>query len=336
MVRLVLRRLAWLLPTLLGVTLATFALIDVAPYDRAEIASAPVGDPGAADAAARRDALARLRLKYDLVDESGAPRPLLERYGRWLGRAVRLDFAGPGEDPELLRRRFAAALPPTLLLSFLALLVALASAIPLGGWLGLHAGGRVDTAASVVLTALHGVPRFLVATLLVLFVAGGLGPAWFPTGGLSSVAANDASTWTRFADFAHHLVLPVVTLALGPFVVLVRFLRDGVAAARGSDFVLQLRALGMSETFVRRAAVRNGAVGVVTVLGAAIPGLVAGSVVVETVFAVPGLGRMLFLAILERDHPTVLALTVIGAVATSVGFLVADLLQAALDPRVAR
>lgn len=324
----VVKRLLWMPPMLLGITLATFVLLDLAPGDRAAMRLSPGADAASAlDAQAHVAAVERLRIAYGQIDaETRQKLSLAERYGRWLRRALAFDFAGLGEDPAAFRTRVGQALPITLLLNALALLLALAGGIALGARERLGGDWLMLLGASV--------PQFLWATALVLLLGGGLWPALLPTGGLYS---EGSATWpaaARFADMLLHLVLPVLALALGPFVVIARFVRQGVEKASRADFAVMLRGLGLPEREIRRRVLRHGLSPLVTLLGTMLPGLITGSVVVEHVFSLRGLGWLSMQAIQGRDLPMVMALTTIGAVATLIGLLVSDLLQRAVDPRV--
>jgi peptide/nickel transport system permease protein len=332
--RYLLARLLWMVPALLGITIVTFALMDLAPADRAAMAMRDIEQAGS-DALAREQALQRLRVSWGLADpQSGEPYTLVERYTTWLSRACRLDFVGPGEDAAAFRSRILEALPVTVLVNLLAVLVALGIALPLGSWLGMRIGGIADRAASLVLFAAFGLPEFLLATLLLLVFGGGFFGEILPSGGLR---APNASAWPPLAqalDLARHLALPVATLAVGPCVVAVRFLRESVARAAASDFVLSMRALGLPERQVRRCALRNGLSPLVTHLGTMLPALVSGSVVVESVFSLPGLGRLAWEAMQAREYAMVMALTLLVSVVTLASLLLSDALQRAVDPRV--
>jgi peptide/nickel transport system permease protein len=328
-----LKRLLWAIPALLGISLVTFLLVDLAPADRALLALE--GSESAATAEARAEALHHLRVRFGLVDPvTGEELPFAVRYLRWLGHAVRLDFAGASEDPAHFARRIETALPVTLLLSFLAVAAAVGVALPLGTWLGLRKDAPLARAVDAGLLALWGVPQILLGTLLVLFVGGGLGRSLLPVGGLRSPGAEAWPLPAQAVDLLAHLVLPVATLALGPTVWLTRQLRESVARAAQHDFVAALRGLGMAEAVVRRRIVRNGLAPLATAAGTLLPMLVSGSVIVERIFAVPGLGDLSCRAVLAREVPMVMAMTMLVSVATLLGMVVSDLAHRALDPRV--
>lgn len=327
-----LARLCWMPITLLGIALVTFLLLDLVPLDRA---AAELRADGQVTSQERKAALHRLRVRYGLVDaKTGRERPVLQRFAAWLTRAVRLDLAPPGESPERFRARLLQALAISALLGWLALLTALGLGVPVGAWLGARAGSGADRGVSGLLLALSAVPEFLVATLLVLFVGGGLGPAWLPAIGLRAPSADSLGTVQRALDFAAHLVLPVTALAIVPTAVVARFLRESTARALRSEFIHALRGFGAAERTIRRAALRNALSPLWTLLGVLIPSLMTGAVVVEHVFAIPGFGRLTLDAVLRRDVATTMAATLIVATAVLVGLIVSDLLHRAADPRV--
>lgn len=319
-------------PTLLGITLVTFLLMDLAPSDRAAM-QMPLGATN--NPQVRVDSLRRLREHYGMIDpETAEPYSVWYRYGRWLTNAVQLRLAGPGESAQDFRSRVTAALPVTVLINVLALGLALAVAIPLGARLGMSTGTGADRLISGTLFVAYGVPEFLFATLLVLVFGGVWLFDWFPVAHLRSDGSDQWPPWRQLLDLAYHLVLPVATLAIGPGVVITRFLRNSVARVAASDFVTNMRAWGLPESVIRKRAVRNGLSPVVTLIGTLLPLLVSGSVVVEQVFSLPGMGKLAFGAVMARDQGMVMALTLLVSVVTLFGLLLSDLLQRTVDPRV--
>jgi peptide/nickel transport system permease protein len=332
MLRDALLRLCWMPFTLLGIALSTFLLFDLVPLDRAAL---EVRDGTAVHSEARAEALRALRARYGQVDPAtGAPRPVLERFGAWLDRASRLDLAPPGEDPARFRARFGQALAVSALLGLLALGLALAVGIPLGAWLGARAGRRPDRWLSAPLLTLSALPEFLVATLLLLFAGGGLGPALLPAVGLRSPGLGAAGLGAGLLDLAAHLALPVLTLAVVPTATIARFLRESVARVAAADFVHALRGLGVDEGRIRRRVLRNALSPLWTLLGLMLPSLLIGTVVVEQVFSIQGFGRLTLEAVLRRDVATTLAATLVAATLVLLGLLGSDLAQRAADPRV--
>jgi ABC-type dipeptide/oligopeptide/nickel transport system permease component len=328
-------RLLWLMLTLLGVTFVTFVVLDRSPIDRAEIEATVASESGSyADAKRRDEAVQRLRIRYGLIDaETLEPYPLWRRYAAWLGNAATLQLAGPGEDNRALWRRLGEAVPVTMLLGGLSMLLAVGVGLPLGVWLGRRAGRRRERFWSVAMLMLAGVPEFLMATLLLLAFSV-LWVQWFPISGLRS---NGSEQWTFFwqlLDFVHHLTLPVLVMTIGPLVMVTRFVRDAVARASVAPFMTSLRALGVDRRVVGRRLLRHGATPVATLAGGLLPMLVGGSIVVENLFALDGLGHLAFAAVVGLDQAMVMALVLLTSVVTLLALLLSDVLHRLVDARV--
>jgi peptide/nickel transport system permease protein len=326
-------RLVWSLLMMLAITFLTFVVVDSAPIDRAELEVERVAAERGLDATERDELLLKLRIRYGLVDaESRVSVPLLQRYGDWLRNAAMLRLGGVGDDHAALWLRLRQALPVTLWIGGLALALAMAGGIVLGAWAGLRPGSRRDRVLSNALLVLAGVPEFLLATLLVLVFCVAL--PWLPVSGLHSPGAERWGTGPQLLDLARHLLLPVLVTAVGPLMCVARFVRDAVARADRAAFAVNLRALGMDPGEVRGRLLRHGCVPVATLTGDLLPMLVGGSVVVENVFALDGLGHLAFQAVMGKELPLVMALLVLGAAVTLVGLVLSDLLHRWLDPRV--
>jgi peptide/nickel transport system permease protein len=307
--RFVLRRTAAAVPTLFGILLAVFLLLHLAP-----------GDPGPGGAArVSREGVHALRRIY------GLDRPLPAQFAEWLGRAARLDLGESFQDHRPVSARIREALPFTLELNGLALLLTLGLAVPLGVAQARRAGSAFDRVSSAALFALYSTPSFWAAMLLVTIFSVKL--RWLPLFG----AGRGEGAGGALA----HIVLPVVCLTYGSLAFFARLVRAGVLEERSRDYVLAARARGLSDTrALWTHAVRNALVPLVTLLGLIVPGLLSGSIIVERIFGWPGLGRLYFDAVLGRDYPVVLGLTLWTAVATLAATLAADLLAAAVDPRM--
>lgn len=328
-------RLCWLVLMLLGITFVTFVVLDLAPVDRAALQIARASQTETMpDAQSRDAAILRLRIRYGMVDAATLqPAPVLERYFAWLGRAVTGRLAGPNEDHGALWRRLGEALPVTLLLGFLSLLAAFLVGLPLGVQMGMHPGGRCDRLVSPILFAVVGVPEFLLATLLLLAFSG-VFLQWLPATGLRSDGSEQWPFAAQLLDFGLHLCLPVAVMSVGPLVLVTRFLRASVARTLEAPFAGNLRALGVEPAIVRRRLLANAFAPVATLAGSLLPMLVGGSIVVENLFSLDGLGHLLFTAVTRQDQAMVMALVIITSVASLLALLVSDLLHRLVDPRV--
>ena len=319
MTRYVLTRLAAAVPTLFGIVVLVFLLVHLAP-------GSPVTSLGGQSG--RRvtgQAAEEMRRLY------GLDRPLPERFGLWLSRVARFDLGESFVDHRPVSARIAEALPYTLAINGLAVLLTFALAVPIGVTAGGHAEAGFDRVSGVVLFALYSTPTFWAALMLQAVFSVKL--RWLPLFGVAADAAPAGAA--GLADHAAHLVLPVACLTYGSLAYVARLVRAGVAEAMTQDYVVAALARGASQKrSLWRHALPNALLPVITLLGLILPGLLSGSVIVERIFAWPGLGRLYFDAILSRDYPVVLGLSLLGAVATLVCTLLADLGSAAADPRV--
>lgn len=328
-----LKRILWMIPTLVGISFVTFLLMDLAPGDQAVVAVQNATGESAESIRARHERTQAIMRHLDLIDpETGEKRALIDRYLRWLSKAATLQFGGEAGDR--FGRKILDALPVTMLINVLALLLALGIAIPLGSRAGMRAGGLVDRLASFGAFVVYGMPEFLIATMLLLLFGGAFFAPILPVVGLNSDDAMTMSVGQRAVDTIMHLILPVCTLALGYGALLFRFLRGSVALAARSDFALALRGYGVPEAVVRRRVLRNGLSPIVTILGTMLPVLVGGTVVVESIFSLPGIGELTIQAVKQRDMALVMALTMMVSSATLVSFVISDVAQRLVDPRV--
>ena len=319
MISYIARRLLLAVPTLFGIVVLVFLLLHLAPGSPV---SALGGESGRRFS---QKAAEEMRSAY------GLDRPLPERFARWVGRVARFDLGESFVDHRPVSERIREALPYTLSLNGLALLLTLSIAVPLGVAAAGRPEGVLDRTSGVALFALYSMPTFWAALLLQALFSVRL--QWLPLYGVASDAAPPGLA--GFADRLTHLVLPVVCLTYGSLAFYARMVRASVAEARAADYVLAARARGLSRSAALwKHAFRNALLPLLTLLGLVLPGLLSGSVIIEKIFAWPGLGRLYFDSILSRDYPVVLALALLGAVATLVLTLAADIAYALVDPRV--
>ncbi len=337
-----------MVPTLLGITLVVFLAVHAAPGDPAVVAeeagafATPDLDVAARAARFRAEHLLDAPLWRQYLHFLG-PFDLSPEGHAWFGGSGRSAWHGLlaldlGEEwgrqgvrvaPEL-GRRLLVSVP----LSLAAILLVYLVAVPLGAWCALRAGTRREAFATSVLIGVHALPTFWVALLLIL-VFGPMGLDWLPVFGIASSTLEDAGPVARAFDVAAHAVLPVLALASASLAWLSRHVRGSVLAALREDFVRTARAKGLSErTVLVRHALRNALLPVITILGSVLPALVGGSVIVETIFGIEGIGKYAYDGLLRRDMNVILATTTLSAVLTLAGILLADVGYALADPRI--
>ena len=209
-------------------------------------------------------------------------------------------------------------------------------AIPLGVYSATHPNSWGDKATTLAAFIFFAVPLVWAATMAIVFICGGDFYYLFPPGGLESIDFSDNwSIWRKFKDRAWHIFLPVVLLSYDGFAGLSRYMRASMLEVLAQDYVQVARAKGLSEKrVIFKHVLRNSLIPQVTILASILPGLIGGSVIIETIFSIPGLGQLGFESVLARDYPTVLALFTVSAVLTLIGILISDLLLAVVDPRI--
>jgi peptide/nickel transport system permease protein len=257
------------------------------------------------------------------------------QYARWLSRLLSGDF---GESSYFRRRAWdviSERLPVTLWLNLAALLLAYLAGIPLGVFSAARRGSPVDRTIGVGLLLLYSLPVYWVGLVLVTTLGGLEGAALFPSGGLRSFRPEDAPLGSAWLDVAWHAALPVLCLAYGALAVVSRYQRAGMVEVLGQDYIRTARSKGLGEgRVIWRHGLPNGALPVINLLGLQVPFLLSGSVIVETIFDLPGLGSLALLAIHQHDTNVLMGLISLTAVLTLGGLLLADLLMIWVDPRI--
>jgi peptide/nickel transport system permease protein len=318
------RRLATAAVTLLLVTLLVFCLIHVSPGE-------PLAGGPEDESLARMspEALAQLRAQYRL-DE-----PLHRQYLLWLGDLLRADLGRSFHDRRPVLQKIGERMGITLILNTLALVLMLLVSVPLGTAAALRPGSPWDRLAAGGTYLLYAVPVFWAALLLQILFSVRLD--WLPLAGLRSAQHEFLGPLARWGDSAAHLVLPVVCLSYGGLAYLSRFVRATLLENAAGDSWRAARARGLSLAAVLyRHGFRQAGIPMLTLAGFLLPALVGGSVIVETVFAIPGLGRLFVDAAFQRDVPVLMGLTLLSGAATLGGILLADLAYALVDPRIRR
>jgi peptide/nickel transport system permease protein len=322
--RLLARRLVTGALTLFLVTVLVFVLIQLAP-----------GTPLAESA----DAAGLHRPAPETIEELNRiyrlDQPLHRQYLLWLGDLARGDLGRSFHDKRPVSEKIGERLGITLLLNGLALAVMLLTAVPLGTAAAWKPGSLLDRGAGIATYLLYSLPVFWAALLLQILFAVKL--SWLPLAGLQSTGIEQAGALRLLGDRAMHLVLPVVCLAYGGLAYLSRFVRASLLEGASGETAVAARARGLSTIAVlRRHGFRQAAVPMLTLAGFLLPALVSGSVIVETVFSIPGLGRLFVEAAFQRDLPVLLGLTLLSGAATLAGIVAADLAYTAADPRIRR
>ena len=317
-----LRRALYALLTFLGITLATFTLIHSVPGDPV---SFYIGQAGIRTVPA--DVIAHIRKTHHL-DE-----PLPVQYLYWLRGIVTFDFGRSTADSRLVTDRILEKLPHTVELNAIAFLLAAFIGVPIGLWSAARHGHLLERASAVGFFLLYSLPSFWVALLLMQFFSVKLN--LLPLFGMTSNEYEYLSTGEQVLDRVRHLILPVLTSTYAQLAIFARFSKSALSEVIRQDFITTARAKGAGRGAVLwRHGFRNAVIPLITLLGLTVPQLVSGSVIVESIFQWDGIGLLYSKAILMRDYPTAMGLTVITAIVTLIAALVADVLYAFADPRI--
>ncbi|HLF50336.1 MAG TPA: ABC transporter permease [Methylomirabilota bacterium] len=321
MVLFALRRLIISVPLLIGITFVSYLVITLAPG-------------GPLDFLTPEDPNASPEVKERLIKEFGLDQPIYVQYGKWLSRAVRLDFGRsflPDGKPVLTK--IGERLPITLLLNVIEMLIIVGLAVPIGVMSATRQYSLYDKVTTVFVFIGFATPDFWLAQLLMILF--GLQLGWLPISGLRSLNFEYLSFWTQQWDFLSHLVLPIVVATFGGLAGFSRYMRQSMLEVTRQDYIQTARAKGLSERVViGKHALRNALLPVVTILGLSLPGLIGGSIIVETIFAIPGMGQLMVQSVFSRDYPVVMGNLVIVATLTLFANLVADVAYGLVDPRI--
>jgi peptide/nickel transport system permease protein len=303
MLRYILARLLGLIPVLLILSIITFTLMHEVPGGPWKYGQRPFSD----------EQIAALKARY------GLDKPLWQQYLTWLSGVIKLDFGFSFKHPdETVLGLIGRTWPITIHLGAMALALAFCIGIPLGTIAALKQNTWVDYVTTLLSILGFVTPHFVLGILFILIFA--LALKWVPTGG-----------W----DEPRQWILPTVAYALAPMATIARYTRASVIEVIRSDYVRTARAKGLSERWVvLRHVMKNALIPMLTVFGPLIPDLITGSIFIEAIFRVPGLGKFWVTSTFDRDYPMIIGLTMLWAVLIALTYLVTDVLYAIVDPRI--
>ena len=324
----ILKRLLLIFPTLFGITLVTFVIIQLAPGNPA-VLKVRMARQGVADEAASQTIVEQTKKLY------GLDKPLPHRFWIWMKQVSTLNFGTSYKDFRPVMDKILEALPVTLQLDIISILLSYLIAIPIGVYSAVKQDSLPDRISTVALFVLYSLPSFWVATILIMVLGGGDYLDLFPIYGISSFHADEMDFWHWLTDRIWHLVLPVACLTYGGLASISRYMRAGMLEVIRQDYILTARAKGLSEKVVIfKHAFRNSIIPIVTFLAFLLPAMLGGSVIVESIFSIPGMGKLGFEAVLSRDYPVIMAIATISSLLTLVGMLLSDILYVLVDPRI--
>jgi len=320
MIRYIARRLVGLIPVFFGITVISFAVMHLAP-----------GKP--TDVAASLNPKVSYEARLRLEKLYGLDKPVGVQYFDWLRRFLAFDFGRSYIDDRPVSDKILERIPITLLINISSLILILAIGIPLGVLSAVRRSSVLDRTTTVFVFFGFSVPEFWLALLLMSLFGITLG--WLPISGISSFDFDNLSLFGKLADIGRHLILPVCIAAFGSLAGISRYMRASMIGIINHDYIKMAAAKGLPESkVIYTHALKNAMLPVITILGLSVPGLIGGSVIFESIFAIPGMGRLFYESVMARDYTTIMGILSIGAVLTLLGNLLADIAYSYADPRI--
>ncbi len=317
-----------MIPTMLGITLVTFLIIQLAPGSPAEL-KIRTDQSGALGEQYTREVIEQTKKLY------GLDKPIHIRYLIWLKQVATLNFGESYKDHRPVMKIIMERIPVSLQLSLISIFLVYIFAIPIGVFSAIKQKSLPDRITTILLFILYSLPNFWVAMMLILFLGGGQFLHWFPVYGLNSEGAGSFGLGRWFLDRVWHLTLPVTCLTYAGLAFISRQQRAALLEVIRQDYIRTARAKGLTEKIViARHAMRNSLIPIVTLAAALFPAMLGGSVIIESIFSIPGMGKLGFDAILARDYPVIMGDATISAFLTLIGILAADLTYTLVDPRI--
>ena len=321
------KRLLLLIPTLFGITLITFFIIQLAPGN-------PVERKLQLDQGIQAEAITQ-QIVEDTKKLYGLDKPIYERYWIWVKQIATLDFGRSYKDHRPVINKIAERIPITLTLNLISILLIYLIAIPIGVFSAVSHGRFSERLSTFFLFILYSIPSFWMAMILIFFLGGGDYWDLFPVYGILSPGAENSPFINKAINFLWHITLPVFCLTYGGLAYLSRFQKGSLMEVLREDFVRTAKAKGLPKHIVLlKHALRNALIPIITILAGILPAMIGGSVIIESIFSIPGIGQLGFEAVLSRDYPVIMAIATISAILTLIGILIADLVYVLVDPRI--
>ena len=335
MLNYIIKRTLWMIPLLIGISLISFFIMHLAPGD---ITNNEASFNPKTSAESRQ----KLRELYNL------DKPVIVQYGLWLKRMVKLDFGNSfashrkpvfwqttDKDGNVTKGMIQEALPITIIINVIGLVITLVLAIPLGIIAARKHMRWQDKSITLFNFIGFSVPGFWLSLMLMYWL--GVANDWFPISGIRSLNHDSLSSFGQLKDTLSHFFMPVIIPSVTGLASITLFVKSGMLDVLHQDYITTARAKGLNEhKVVYTHALRNALLPLITIVGLSIPGLIGGSVISEQIFAIPGMGKLFYSAVMARDFPVVMGILTIGSALTLIGNLIADIAYAWADPRVRR
>ncbi len=305
---------------LLGIVTISFIVIHIAPGKPTDLQTQ-------LNPKVSLDARDRLNALY------GLDKPLHVQYLSWVRRFAMFDLGNSFQDDRRVADKILERIPVTLLINILSIFFILIAGIPIGVLGAAKNNSLFDRLTTIFVFIGFAVPTFWLALLLMSLF--GLTLGWLPISGITSLEFEKYNLLERALDISRHLILPVFVSGFTGLAGISRFMKTSMQETLSKDYIRTARAKGLSENMVLyRHALKNAMLPIVTILGLSVPALIGGSVIFESIFAIPGMGRLFYDSVMARDYPVIMGILTIGAILTLLGNLIADIAYAHVDPRI--
>jgi microcin C transport system permease protein len=329
-----------MIPTLLGITLVVFAIINLAPGSPIErrlqeMRFGGMGQTQTGDRVGKDSSAVSEEVINALKKQYGFDKPVHIRYLIWLKNLVHLDFGDSFTYEEPVLKIIVSKFPVSLQFGIISLILSYIICIPMGVFKAVKHGTGFDLFSSVLLFVMYSIPGFMLGILLIVYFAGGSFYDWFPVGELYSDTYTTLTFWGKIWDRIHHFILPLICYMIGNFTILTMLMKNSLLDEVGKDYIRTARAKGLKEKAVYlKHALRNALIPIVTGLGGMLSIFFAGSLLLEMIFNLDGIGLMSYKAVLERDYNLIMGSIFIQSLAMLVGNLLSDLAYVFVDPRI--
>jgi microcin C transport system permease protein len=340
----IIRRFILMVPTLIGITLVCFAIVNLAPGSPIEqklqqIRFAGGGDGGGSSTGGAASDAGSSTVSKEVLDalkkQYGFDKPWYARYGIWLKNITKFDFGESFTYEEPVIDVIMSKFPVSIQFGLVSFILTYLICIPLGVLKAVYNGTPFDTGSTVLLMIAYSIPGFMLGIFLIVFLAGGSFMDVFPIGGLYSDFYDEMTSFERFIDRIHHFVLPTICYVIGSFTTLTVLMKNSMLDVIEQDYIRTAKAKGVdNKSLYLKHALRNALIPVVTGIGGFLGIFFAGSLLIETVFQLDGMGLLSYNSILSRDYNVIMGLLFIQAVIALVGVLISDIAYVLVDPRI--
>lgn len=325
------RRILAIIPTLLGITVIAFIIINLAPGGPIEqkLQQMRFGGGGTKQQAVTQEVIDSLNKLY------GFDKPVYERYFIWLKNLAKLDFGQSFTYEEPVMDVIVRKMPVSLSFGLVSFILSYLICIPLGIVKALKNNSLFDRASSSMLFVAYSIPGFMLAILLIVLFGGGSFWNLFPITGAISDNYESLTSWGKFVDRVHHMVLPLICYVIGSFTTLTLLMKNSLLEEIKKDYVRTARSKGLGEKIIiGKHALRNALIPIATGFGDILTIFFAGSLLIETIFSLDGMGLLSYQSVISRDYNVIMGLLVIQSGLYLVGNIISDFMYVLIDPRI--